>query len=198
MLTENPSDFGKQFLEAGRNFTRTLIQFMYALPVYKLIPTKPYKEFDVAVRRLLSLAGEIMEKKMAELTKAVEEGHELQGIGFLDQWLLEGKLSNDQILPIFGDLLAAGIDTVSQVLANCIGKHVTVTKLVSMLYSSLPCLTNTAELLHYDKLDCIVHINCSFVSHVYVYVYARQQMLQPSCFMKWPKAQPSRTGCIQS
>ena len=116
MLTENPSDFGKQFLEAGRNFTRTLIQFMYALPVYKLIPTKPYKEFDVAVRRLLSLAGEIMEKKMAELTKAVEEGHELQGIGFLDQWLLEGKLSNDQILPIFGDLLAAGIDTVSQVL----------------------------------------------------------------------------------
>ena len=113
MLTENPSDFGKQFLEAGRNFVRTLLGLMYALPVYKLIPTKPYKEFDVAVRRLLSLAGEIMEKKMAQMTTALEEGQEVQGIGFLDQWLLEGKLSSEQILPIFADLVAAGIDTVS-------------------------------------------------------------------------------------
>lgn len=115
MLTDNPSEFGKQFLEAGRNFTRTLIRFMYALPLYKLVPTKPYKEFDVAARRLLALAGEIMEKKMAELTRALEEGHNVKGIGFLDQWLLEGKLSHEQILPIFGDLLAAGIDTVSWV-----------------------------------------------------------------------------------
>ena len=113
MLTDNPSNMGKQFLEAGRNFTRTLLEFLYALPVYKLIPTKPYKEFDKAVRRLLSLAGEIMEKKMAEMTRAMDEGREAQGIGFLDQWLLEGKLSNEQILPIFADLLAAGIDTVS-------------------------------------------------------------------------------------
>lgn len=113
MLTENPSDFGKQFLEAGRNFVRTLLGLMYALPVYKLIPTKPYKEFDVAVRHLLSLAGEIMEKKMAQMTTALEEGQEVQGIGFLDQWLLEGKLSSEQILPIFADLVAAGIDTVS-------------------------------------------------------------------------------------
>ena len=86
---------------------------MFALPLYKLIPTKPYKEFNAAMRRLLSLAGKITEKKMAELTRALEEGQNVKGIGFLDQWLLEGKLRHEQILPIFGDFIIACTENVS-------------------------------------------------------------------------------------
>ena len=113
MLTDNPSEFGKQFLEAGQNFSRTFIQFNYAPPLYKLFPTKPYKQFDAALRHLLSLAREIVEKRMAELTTALKEGQKVKGIGFLDQWLLEGKLTHEQILPIFGDMLFYGIEAVS-------------------------------------------------------------------------------------
>ena len=50
---------------------------------------------------------------MAELTTALKEGQKVKGIGFLDQWLLEGKLTHEQILPIFGDFIMAGTENVS-------------------------------------------------------------------------------------
>lgn len=117
MLSENPSEMGIRFKEAGLAYLLNMMKFLYALPLYKIYPTKPYIEFDKSVKQLMSVTEEIMSEKVKEMSSALDAGREVEQIGFLDQWLMEGKLSKAELLPIFGDLLSAGIDTTANTAA---------------------------------------------------------------------------------
>ena len=113
MLTGEPSEVGLRFKDAAFDYMRDMISFLYALPFYKIFPTKPYVKFDTSVKNLLSVSKELVDAKVKEMCAAMDEGREVEQIGFLDQWLLEGKLTQAELLPIIGELLSAGIDTVS-------------------------------------------------------------------------------------
>ena len=113
MLTNEPSEIGLRFKEAAFDYMRDMMHFLYALPLYKIFPTKPYVNFDTSVKNLLSVSKELVDAKVKEMCAAMDEGREVEQVGFLDQWLLEGKLTQAELLPIIGELLSAGIDTVS-------------------------------------------------------------------------------------
>ena len=42
----------QEFIDAGVNYIRSAADIVYALPLYKLYPTKAYKDYEKIVRRL--------------------------------------------------------------------------------------------------------------------------------------------------
>ena len=58
---------------------------------------------------------ELLYRHYAELKKAIASGvvDDTKAVGVLDQWLIEGKYTEEEALVLSCDLLAAGMDTVS-------------------------------------------------------------------------------------
>ena len=58
---------------------------------------------------------ELLYRHHAELKKAIASGvvDDTKAVGVLDQWLIEGKYTEEEALVLSCDLLAAGMDTVS-------------------------------------------------------------------------------------
>ena len=42
----------REFVEAGSNFTQSLVQIGNSLPLYRIFPTKPYTHFQRTTRRM--------------------------------------------------------------------------------------------------------------------------------------------------
>ena len=42
----------QEFIDAGVNYIRSAAEIVYALPLYKLYPTKAYKDYEKSVRRM--------------------------------------------------------------------------------------------------------------------------------------------------
>ena len=59
-----------------------------------------------------------MYRHYSELKKAIASGvvDDTKAVGVLDQWLIEGKYTEEEALVLSCDLLAAGMDTVSIIL----------------------------------------------------------------------------------
>ena len=68
-------------------------------------------------------------KEMKDLYSRLEAGEESEAPGLLEQWLREGKLSEDEALNEAVSAFTAGVDTVSSVL----------NQLTSLLYLLADC-----------------------------------------------------------
>ena len=111
MLSDNPSDMAKSFLSASLAFIRSLTNFLYAPPLYKIHHSlsQPYQIFDKAVKEVYSVGAAILTQKI----KQIESGKNVEDVGFLGKWVLDGEMTDREILPIVSDFLAVGIDTTS-------------------------------------------------------------------------------------
>ena len=85
---------------------------MNFIPWHKLFPTPTSVKFKNAVFRLEAIAKELAEERMAELKKKIDSGEEVEGICFLDQWLLDEKINMQEMFSLMRDFLSAGTDTV--------------------------------------------------------------------------------------
>lgn len=58
---------------------------------------------------------QILEHHYADLKEAIASGtvDDMKAVGLLDQWLIEGKYTEEEALVLSCDMLAAGMDTVS-------------------------------------------------------------------------------------
>lgn len=65
----------------------------------------------------LTTGKKILERHYDELKEAIasETVDDTKAVGLLDQWIIEGKYSEEEALVLSCDMLAAGMDTVSQV-----------------------------------------------------------------------------------
>ena len=52
-------------------------------------------------------------KEVTKLKKRLESGQESQTPGFLEQWLKEGKITEEQAITEAGNMFLAGVDTVN-------------------------------------------------------------------------------------
>ena len=63
----------------------------------------------------LSAGKQILERHHSDLKEAIksETVDDSKAVGLLDQWMIEGKYTEEEALVLSCDMLAAGMDTVS-------------------------------------------------------------------------------------
>ena len=103
----------KEFQAAGLCFIESLGPMASFIPWFKFFPTPTSVKFEEAVQCLETIAGELAEERMAELKQKIDSGEEVEGICFLDQWLLDERITKKEMFSLMRDFLSAGIDTVS-------------------------------------------------------------------------------------
>ena len=103
----------KEFQAAGLCFIDSLGPMMNMIPWHKFFPTPTSVKFEEAVQCLETIAGELAEERVAELKQKIDSGEEVEGICFLDQWLLDERITKKEMFSLMRDFLSAGIDTVS-------------------------------------------------------------------------------------
>lgn len=108
-MLSNPTAEMIQFQDESLHLIQGLAYMAQSIPVYKFIPTRQSRRFMKAIRFLDSISVKFIEERKAALSDLGTE----QCIGFLDQWLVDGKLTAKEIIPLVRDFLAAGVDTVS-------------------------------------------------------------------------------------
>ena len=104
-----------EFVEAALAFIRSLGEIGRALPLYKIYPTKAYKEYVENYSRIRRLGKKLLNnhyEKLLDDVKARNVDTE-NAVGILDQWLIEGKLTEEEAIVQACDMLGAGIDTTS-------------------------------------------------------------------------------------
>ena len=103
------------FIESTLAFTYSIGEISRALPLYKIYPTKPYKNYVECYSRLRALGKQLLNNHYEKLKADLEAGivDEEKAVGLLDQWLIEGKLTEEEALVQACDMLGAGIDTTS-------------------------------------------------------------------------------------
>ena len=104
-------DSGDKDVLAFINAVKTSFTCMYKVgfepPLYKIFPTKLYREMSGALKEVRGFGMKIAEEVQAKKP----EGDDVMGL--LEQWLAEGKLSKEQAVMVSIDMFGAGVDTVS-------------------------------------------------------------------------------------
>ena len=105
----------KEYVKAAIDFIRVMGEIGRALPLYKIFPTKAYKEYVHIYSNMRKLGKKLLNNRYESIRKDIEEGtvDEDIAVGLLDQWLIEGKLTEEEAIVQACDMLAAGIDTTS-------------------------------------------------------------------------------------
>ena len=70
---ENNPEF-KEISEASRAFTGSVTSIATTLPLYKIFPTKPYRDYLNNVHRLQNIGRKMIKRKYIELKAAMETG----------------------------------------------------------------------------------------------------------------------------
>ena len=105
----------QEFIEAALNAGLAFGEVNRALPIYKIFPTKPYKDFVRCISISRDLAKQLLNNHYEKIKKDIESGivDEDVAVGLLDQWLIEGKLTEEEAIAQACDMLGAGLDTTS-------------------------------------------------------------------------------------
>ena len=106
-MLANPAAEMVEFQEKSLLFIEGLGYMAQSIPLYKYIPTPSSRRFLNAVQFLEDISLKFISERKAALKDL-----DTESVGFLDQWLANGKLSTKEIVPLMRDFLAAGVDTV--------------------------------------------------------------------------------------
>ena len=113
-LTKENSEEAKQFQQSIQMFMRSIDYMIEAIPFYKICPTKKYKEVKESVATVHLLGRKYVEQKRASIEKRLREGGSTHdGLSLIEQWMIEGNMSEEQCIISAIDMFAAGVDTVS-------------------------------------------------------------------------------------
>ena len=112
-LGEKADPEAREFQEAIVRFISCVADFNQALPIYRLIPTPLYYRSSNAVRTVYNIGKKYLDSNMEKIQRCVEKGEKVKGQSLIEQWMLEKKMSEDQMIMSAVSMFAAGVDTVS-------------------------------------------------------------------------------------
>ena len=100
----------KQLQQAVKKFVQSLEYMTNGLPVYKIYPTQQYKQAKQSMIAMRSLGKKYLDKSKENTERKIEKG---ESISLIEQWMIEGRMSEEQCIMSACEMFAAGIDTVS-------------------------------------------------------------------------------------
>ena len=106
------------FIKAVKIFVGSIVKIGYEIPLYKIFPTKLYRNMTGAIKEMYSYGLKYAEELQAKGPRTDD------AMGLLEEWLTQGKMSQDRAILMSIDMFAAGVDTVSlrwnvQAVTNC-------------------------------------------------------------------------------
>ena len=112
-LSQEDGQEAKKFQNAMQDAMTALLEFAEAMPIYKIYPTPLYKKIKRAVLAVQTVGKQYMEQNRQNIEKRVREGGSMEGLSLIEQWMIEGKMSEEQCIMSAVSMFAAGLDTVS-------------------------------------------------------------------------------------
>lgn len=113
-ITKEDNEEVAQFQQSIQNFMKSLEYMSSAIPLYKIYPTKQYKETKQYVTAVRSLGRRYMERNRENIERRVKEGGNTDGLSLIEQWMIEGKMSEERCIGSAVAMFGAGVDTVSK------------------------------------------------------------------------------------
>ena len=110
-LRKEDSAEAKQLQQAVKKFVQSLEYMTNGLPVYKIYPTRQYKQAKQSVIAMRSIGKKYLDIISKENVKRkIEKG---ESVSLIEQWMIEGNMSEEQCIMSACEMFGAGIDTVS-------------------------------------------------------------------------------------
>lgn len=105
----------KRLIKAVVDHSKAFTEFVLSLPLYKIYPTKSYRNLVGAIEQTRNLANELLDNHYESLLADIKAGaiDPDNIVGLLDQWLIEGKLTEEEAVIQACDMITGGIDTTS-------------------------------------------------------------------------------------
>lgn len=105
----------RELVEAAVAFNASISRIQGSSPLYKIIPTKPYRQYVQSLQRMRTVGAALLKKHYDDISSDIGEGRvdETTAVGLLDQWLIEGQLTEHEAMMQAADMLSAGTDTTS-------------------------------------------------------------------------------------
>lgn len=103
-----------KFQNGIQDFMIAIETFLEAMPIYRLFPTPFYRKAKRDYLMLRDLAMKYLELNRENIRKIVMEGGSIEGLSLIEQWMIEGKMSEEQCITSALDMFLAAVDTVSE------------------------------------------------------------------------------------
>ena len=103
----------REFQQAVSSFISCIADFTRALPIYRLVPTPLYYRATKAVQIFYNIGKKYLDSNMEKIQRCVEKGERVKGQSLIEQWMLEKRMSEDEIIVSAVGMFGAGVDTVS-------------------------------------------------------------------------------------
>ncbi|XP_019856590.1 PREDICTED: probable cytochrome P450 12c1, mitochondrial [Amphimedon queenslandica] len=99
-----------------QNATGAVIDSLYelqtAFPLYKIVATSSYKQFNRGLDKVYEIGRKYADKYISDIkTRAALKKERVHGTSLIEQWLIEGNMSQDEAIGNAISMLAAGLDT---------------------------------------------------------------------------------------
>lgn len=83
--------------------------------MYKIIATSSYKQFNRGLDKIYEIGRKYAGKYISDIkARAALKEERVHGTSLIEQWLIEGNMSQDEAIGNAISMIAAGLDTVSQ------------------------------------------------------------------------------------
>eukprot|EP00731_Ephydatia_muelleri_P031105 Em0022g619a len=152
----------QEFEKISLDYAKNVEVIVFAPPLYKFFPTKAYRDFKRATDCMYEKASHILKDKYDKMVEAINSGvvDEAKAISLMEQWLIEGKLTQKEILTLCCDMLAAGIETSSLTatfLLHELAKH---PELQEELYQEVSSIVGDRSSISFDDCQKMTLVRC--------------------------------------
>uniref|UniRef100_A0A1X7T918 Cytochrome P450 n=1 Tax=Amphimedon queenslandica TaxID=400682 RepID=A0A1X7T918_AMPQE len=115
---KNKGGLEKELQDAVGGLVDTLFDLQAGPPLYKVFPTKAYREFNKYLDKLIEIGQVYADQYTSDIKeRAAVSEEKFHGMGLLEQWLIEGKMSTKDAISHSINMLAAGMDTTAHTTA---------------------------------------------------------------------------------
>ena len=139
------------YLQHGvQSLVAMVTKYTEALPIYRIYPTPMYKKVKQSILTVRGVGRKYLERHRRGVEKRIREGGSTEGLSLLEQWMIQGHMSEEDCITGAVDVFIAGIDTVST--------HVTQCKWNPIHYTKYICIHRLPTMLpsHYMKWQSIL------------------------------------------
>ena len=140
-VVEHPNQESRSLVQAIHTMNDCTLKLFTELPLYKLYPTKAYRDFSSALSVAISISNKYLAAAQQESVPGGERGGAV--VPILRQWLEDGELMVEEAATHCVEMFISGIDSVRGFFFRTHQFHVITSDVCSLLWFLLTCRHHT-------------------------------------------------------